>query len=206
MKNKHNENENNPFDNFFLENNHIPKLDVDHVNQCSKPVSMDECSKTLYKMKNGKTPGSDGISVEFYKIFWPTIKGLVFDSIIYSLDHGQLSIDQKRCVLKLIPKKDKDITYFKNWRHISLLNTDYKLLSHILANRLQLTFDNIIHTDQNGYIKGRFIGCNIRTILDMIEYSQLEKDSNLITFIDYEKAFDNIEWNFMKKNFKILWL
>ena len=199
---KHNENKNDSFDNFFLENNNIPKLDDNHVELCSKPISADECTKTLYKMNNGKTPGSDGISVEFYKMFWPTIKDLVFDSIRYGLDHGHLSIDQKRGVLKLIPKKDKDITYFKNWRPISLLNTDYKLLSHILADRIHQTIDKIIHTDQNGYIKGRFIGCNIRTILDMIEYSQLEEDSNLITFIDYEKAFDNIEWNFMKKSLK----
>ena len=56
--------------------------------------------------------------------------------------------------------------------------------------------------DQNGYIQGRYIGCNIRTILDVIQISQNEENSNLITFIDYEKAFDNIKWQFMHKSLK----
>ena len=195
----HDDSNSDDFDDFFLKKSTIPKLDDLESASCNQPICLDECSKTLLKMKNGKTPGSDGLSVEFYKMFWSTIKDLVFESINYAMHSGHLSIDQKRGIIKLIPKKDKDITYLKNWRPISLLNTDYKLISHILANRMQQIISKIVHTDQNGYIKGRFIGCNIRTILDMIEVSQNKYNANLITFVDYEKAFDNIEWKFMEK-------
>ena len=71
-----------------------------------------------------------------------------------------------------------------------------------MASRLQQILPTLIHPDQNGYIQGRFIGCSIRTIYDIIEFSQNEEYSNLITFIDYEKAFDNINWNFMIKALK----
>ena len=186
------------FDNYFL-NDNIPKLNDELLELCENELTIDECTKMLYKMKNGKTPGSDGFTVEFYKIFWNSIKDLVFDSFIFAYDLGELSIDQKRGVIKLIPKKDKIITFLKNWRPISLLNIDYKLLTHVLAQRLQKVLPYIIHPDQNGYINGRFIGCNIRTIYDVIEYSQTEDMATLITFIDYEKAFDSIKWTFMHK-------
>ena len=148
-------------------------------------------------MKNGKTPGSDGFSVEFYKMFWTSIKELVLESFYFAYDLGELSIDQKRGVIKLLPKKDKILKFLKNWRPISLLNTDYKILAHVLASRLQMVLPDIIHPDQNGYLKGRFIGCNIRTIYDIIDFSQNKEFANLITFIDYEKAFDNIKIEYL---------
>ena len=88
-------------------------------------------------MKLNKSPGTDGLTADFFKIFWEEIKELVYESIMSSFDKGYLSCEQKRGVLRLIQKKDKDITLIKNWRPISLLNTDYKLLTHVLANRLQ---------------------------------------------------------------------
>ena len=79
-------------------------------------------------MKNGRTPGIDGLSTEFYKMVWLSINELVFASIQYAYQTGELSVDQKRGLIKLIPKKDTDITFLKNWCPISILNTDYKLV------------------------------------------------------------------------------
>ena len=195
---KKNENLTSYFDEYFL-NDNIPSLSENEKNLCESAITPDECTSALKRMKNGKTPGSDGLSVEFYKIFWHSIKDLVHDSLIYAYENGSLSIDQKRGLIKLLPKKSKILTVLKNWRPITLLNTDYKILAHILAQRLQKVLPNLISLDQNGYIQGRYIGCNIRTILDIIQISQNEENSNLITFIDYEKAFDNIKWEFMYK-------
>ena len=185
------------FDHEFLSN--VKKLEQKNINDLEKELQIDECEKALRKMKNGKTPGSDGLSVEFYKIFWQHIKDLVYESFIHGYNIGELSIDQKRGIIKLLPKKGKILKFLKNWRPISLLNTDYKILAHVLAMRLQLALPSIIHPDQNGYLENRFIGCNIRTIYDIIELSQTEPLSNIITLVDYEKAFVNIKWNFLQK-------
>ena len=108
-----------------------------------------------------------------------------------------LSIDQRRAVLSLIPKPNKDLRYLKNWRPISLLNTDYKILAKTLATRLQSVINTIISPDQTGYIKGRYIGQNLRTIIDIIEYTNKENISGLMVFLDFQKAFDTISWPYL---------
>ena len=60
----------------------------------------------------------------------------------------------------------------ENWRPISLLNIDYKILTSCLANRLQIVLPDIIHLDQQGYIKGRNIAFYIRQILDIIHVAE----------------------------------
>lgn len=82
-----------------------------------------------------------------------------------------MSYDQRKGVITLVPKKDKDKTNLKNWRPISLLNCDYKLVAKVLANRIIDILPKLINPDQTGYIKERFIGENIRTISYLIAYT-----------------------------------
>ena len=76
-------------------------------------------------MDSNKTPGTDGLPTEFYKFFWKDISTLLVSALNYAFESGCLSITQKRGVIKLIPKKDAELYYIKNWRPITLLNTDY---------------------------------------------------------------------------------
>ena len=78
-------------------------------------------------------------------------------------------------ILNLLPKKDKDLRNLANWRPVSLLNTDYKILTKILAIRLQKVIPNVINTDQVGYMSGknRYIGENIRILSDILQLTDL---------------------------------
>ena len=80
---------------------------------------------------------------------------------------------------------------------ISLLNSDYKILSYTLALRIKKILNLIINADQTGYIKNRFIGFNLRQIQDVIDYADKFNIEGAILFIDFSKAFDTLEWNFM---------
>ena len=159
-------------------------------------ITPGECEEALKNMKNNKSPGSDGLPVEFYKTFWQDINKDLLESINQSYDTGTLSPTQKRSILSLLFKKN-DKHLLKNWRPISLLNTDYKILAHVLANRLKRVINKLIHTDQNGYIKGRNIGYNIRLIQDVIEYFENDNIEGAILFIDFHKAFDTVNHNFL---------
>jgi hypothetical protein len=184
-------------------NDNVSKINEDEKNDCEQPITATECAKALLSLNNGKSPGSDGFTTDFYKMFWANIATLTFDSINHAIQHGEMSIEQKRGVLKLIPKKDKNPCFLKNWRPISLLNTDYKIIAQIFAIRLQEVLPSIISEFQNGYIKGRFIGYNIRTIIDVINHANNNKKDCLIVFLDFEKAFDQLDWNFIQKTLEI---
>ena len=85
----------------------------------------------------------------------------------------------------------------KNWRPITLLNVDYKILAKALSNRLCSILSYIINEDQTGYLQGRYIGCNIRLIEDLIIYTEHTGNPGILLTIDFEKAFDSISWKFI---------
>ena len=100
-------------------------------------------------------------------------------------------------MITLLPKKDKDPLYVKNHRPISLLNTDYKIIAKVMANRLKSCLNEIIHEDQTGFMKGRNIGSNIRTIINLIEYCDSNDIPGSIVLLDIEKAFDSVEHDYL---------
>ena len=153
-------------------------------------------------MNNGKSPGSDGITTEFYKIFWKDIKTYLINSLNYSFQQSQLTEIQTQSIITLLPKHGKDPTFLENWRPISLLNIDYKIASKSIANRLKNVLESIISPSQTGFIKGRYIGENIRLLCQMLEHVDDNHLSSIIFFADFEKAFDSVDHEFMFKTFK----
>ena len=148
-------------------------------------------------MKNQKSPGSDGITVEFYKLFWNDVKEFYINSINYSFQTGSLTDLQKQSIITLLPKQNKDITSLENWRPISLLNVDYKIATKAIANRVKGVISSMVHNSQTGSIKGRYIGENIRLLFEIIDNAEDENKPGLIFFSDFEKAFDSINHTFI---------
>ena len=180
----------------------LPKISNEEKENCEKELSENEVLKAVKAMKPGKSPGTCGLTSEFYKFFWTDIKNILVSSLNYNLRNGKLSVEQRRGILTLIPKKDKDRLYLKNWRPLTLLNTDYKILAKALANRLTKYLPFIIEDDQTGYISGRFMGCNIRLIEDIIFQSSRMNIAGILLTIDFEKAFDSLKWSFINRALK----
>ena len=81
-----------------------------------------------------------------------------------SLNMGIMSSSQGKAVITLIEKQGNDRTLIENWRPISLINVDAKILSKVIAVRVKIFLPNIIHHNQTGYVKDRFIGETVRSI------------------------------------------
>ena len=109
--------------------------------------------------------------LSFMLPFFNDIVDLLLNSCDYSYQEGSLSLSQRSGLITLLPKKDKDPMYVKNYRPISLLNVDYKLLAKLMSNRLKCCLSSLIDLNQQGFMPGRNISSNIRTIIDLIEYT-----------------------------------
>ena len=142
-----------------------------------------------------------------YKVFWTKIEPLIINCYTESFEVGCMSTLQRRGVLTLLHKgKDLPRDNISNWRPISLTNTDYKILSKVLASRLQKVVGHIVSEDQCGYIKGRHSGMVIRAIDDVIEYVNERNMPGAILSLDYTKAFDSLSKEFMYKSLEVFGL
>ena len=188
------------YEDLFLKHN--IKLTNTQNESCIGCLKLQECSEALRNMKNKKSPGSDGFTAEFYKCFWKDIGWFVCRSLNEGYQNGKLSQFQSQGIITCIPKEEKDRRYIKNWRPISLLNVDYKIGSSSIANRFQKILPSIISDTQKGFIKGRFIGENTRFLYDLIDYLKKHQKPGLLLLLDFEKAFDSLEWNFITKALK----
>ena len=164
-------------------------------------ITMKEIETALKSMAKNKSPGDDGFGPSFYVVFWNRIKNLVFDAFQEALECGTLHSTARQGVITLIPRSGRDLKNVKHWRPIMLLNTDYKILSKVIANRIKQTLDTIIHPDQNGFQQGRSLTMNLRKILDVMDLCETTKIPALLISIDFEKAFDCVNHQAL---FKIL--
>ena len=181
-----------------------PKLSLEQRNKLEGEISDEETLSILKKMKNNKSPGSDGFSVELFKFFYKDIIVFIRRAINEGYRLGKLSVTQKQGIITCIPKGDKSREFLKNWRPITLLNVIYKIASGCIAERLKTVLSKLISSDQTGFISGRYIGENTRLIYDIMNYTDEFNIPGLLLIIDFEKAFDTISWEFMKKNFTFL--
>jgi len=184
---------------FFFKQQNIPKLSTEMSNQCEGIISFKECENILKTFKLNKAPGNDGLTIEFYKRFWNEIGECLVESFNYSYKYGELSSSQRQAVITLLDKKGKDSLLLKNWRPISLLNVDYKIITKVLSERLKPLLPYLIHYNQTGYVEGRFIGDAIRTVIDVMEITDKQNIPGILMCVDFQKAFDSIEWNYIMK-------
>ena len=178
------------------------KLDSRTTQHLDEAISENEIEKIIQDSPKDKSPGTDGLTTEFYQKMWPDIKHLVIKAFNEALTEGELGISQKQGIISLIPKVCKDPDHIKNWRPITLLNQDYKILAKCIAKRCEDLIPMIVSTDQTGFVNGRLINTNLHRVQNLIEHCKEYNINGLLVNIDFEKAFDSIEWPFIWKALK----
>ena len=116
--------------------------------------------KAVKSMPSGRTPGCDGLRPIIYVLLWKQLGPLLLNAINYACSQKELHLSARRGVINLIPKKDTDVIYLKNWRPITLLNMDFKILAKVLATRMQSVLE-LLKQSQTGFVKNRSTAYNI---------------------------------------------
>ena len=181
----------NPEVKFTLTNNTNIRLTQEDRIALDQPIQLSEVAKAIQSLKRNKSPGYDGLTTEFYQFFGNKLDKVYYEAIKYAFSKKELHTSARRGIITLIPKKDKDSLWLKNWRPLTMLNVDYKIIAKAVATRLKLVLPYIISDNQAGFMENRQISQIIRTTIDISQYST--KARGYLLNLDFEKCFDRIE-------------
>uniref|UniRef100_A0A8C5D9N9 Reverse transcriptase domain-containing protein n=1 Tax=Gouania willdenowi TaxID=441366 RepID=A0A8C5D9N9_GOUWI len=181
----------------FLDDLTFPTVNSEALNQLNSKLTVAELNLALQNMQNNKAPGPDGFPVEFFKTFHSKLIPILHSVYIESLSCGNLPPTLRQASISVLLKKDKDPQLCSSYRPISLMNVDSKILAKALARRLENLLPSIISKEQTGFIKGRQLFYNVRTLLNIIYSKGTTNKPEVVLSIDAEKAFDRVEWHYL---------
>lgn len=134
--------------------------------------------------------------MEFYKFFHDLLGNDLLACLNEAYEKQDPTISQQRGIITLLPKEDGSLLDLHKWRPVTLLNVDSKIAAKAVAKRLQAVLLNLIHPDQTGFVKGCYIGENIRLISDVLDLRDKQQIPGVLVALDFRKTFDSLEWPF----------
>ena len=157
-------------------------------------ISSHEVKRAIRKLNTHSAPGPDGLTPSFYKIFEESLSELLSNLFNQAIRSENLPSSMQLAVIKLLPKVEKPDDP-NDYRPISLLNTDLKILTHILAERAKIFAASVISKQQHAYLPGKQINIALKKISKAIE--RFANKQHSLVNVDFSKAFDSIDRNFI---------
>lgn len=177
----------------------LPSLLPQQSDGLNRPLTLQEVQTVIRSSKLLKSPGPDGLPNEYYRTFLDILAShlqKVCQSFFTSLPPP---VEMLQATISTIPKPGKPLDDPANFQPISLLNSDVKLFSKILANRINLLLPSLVSPDQVGFIPHKQARDGTRRVLDLIQSAHISKDDSALISLDAEKVFDHINWLYLHK-------
>ena len=173
------------------------KLTPAESSSCDGPISLKELAESVKSLSLNKSHGTDGFTLEFYLKFWHLLGPLLCRLYNFCFTDQCLPASLQTSVTRLIFKKCGDVKDLENGRPISLLNTDYKILSRVITLRLSRVLGSLVDLDQTCSVPGRSITSNVTLLRDVLDYIERMNESGILVSLDQEKAFDRVKHSFL---------
>lgn len=173
-----------------------------YVDILHRPIDMEEIRHVLQGVRRNKTPGSDGIGWEFYKATWSTIKDDLYTTLNEMYMEKTITSQQKQGIIVCLPKHNGAQTP-RDFRPITLLNVDYKILARIIVNRLCPLLAEHLLTYQFCGVPGNTILDAIATVRDTTAMAEVTQTPLCVVSLDFQEAFDRISHLYLYTNLRI---
>ncbi len=180
----------------------LPKLDFQECEDLDSNITADEITAAMKSMSKGKSPGSDGLPVEFYLTFSFLLIPLLGKLYKECFTLGHLSQTMYKGIISMLYKGKGSRQDRSNWRPLTMLNVDYKILAKILTIRANLIMSKLVHPNQTCAIRGRDIRDGLLSLYNTVQTIIDEKLQGILLSIDHMAAFDVIEWNYIFESLK----
>lgn len=165
--------------------------------QADGSISTAEAHDALRSLPRGKSPGSDGLTYEFYTAMWEVVGDPLVAAFnhCFSQDLPMLSERQRLGLIVLIFKGGGKLRAdAASYRPITLLNCDVKIIAKVMVRRFGPAMDSVIDSTQTAFVPGRDIADNVLLHLEEIDYLQESAEQQgCIVFLDFEKAYDRLD-------------
>ncbi|CAM2097649.1 unnamed protein product [Caretta caretta] len=180
----------------------LPMVSASNRDQLELPLTLAEFSEALRHMPTNKSPGMDGLTVEFYHVFWDILSPDLVTIWPESLQSRVLPLSCRQAVLALLLKKG-DLRDLRNWRPVSLLSTDYKIVAKAISLRLGSVLADVIHPDQTYTVLDRSIFDNLFLVRDLLELGLRDGMSFALLSLDQEKTFDRVDHRYLLSTLQV---
>jgi exonuclease III len=171
--------------------NEVEKAELD------RPLTLRELDISIKKAKKNTAPGIDGVSNRFINKFWEFYRVPLYKYAVNCYETGSLTDNFRSTKIRLIPKKG-NLTNLKNWRPISLLNCFYKIISRVIANRLQKHMDKLTKVCQKGYSSSKQCQEVLINIIDSVNKIKVSGNRGALVSLDIKKAFDSTSHRYLQ--------
>ena len=176
---------------------------TDHNEELMKPLTQLEVLEAIRELPIGKSPGIDTIPAEFYQEVREEIESDIFNFVAESMSQEGIADKLNISKIALLPKSE-DRLRVQNYRPISLLNTLYKVVAKVYANRMKPLLHNWILPSHTGFVPNRCILDNVFLAFEAIEWTLENKQDLSMLLLDFEKAYDRVNWTFLRQTMETM--
>lgn len=172
------------------------KVQTDYKRKLDQPITAEEVSQAISWIASAKAPGPDGLGSEFFKTFKTELSPILAEVYNQAIQNEALPDTMTNATIHLLFKKG-DPQSLGNWRPISLLNVDYKILAIIINNRIKEVLPDLLHEDQKGFVPTRRLEDAVLKATHIINHCKRHQIPAYLMLLDQEKAFDRVSRDYL---------